>query len=122
MMNAAVYHSFSGPISVASIPRPASPPTPDGIIVQVMATGVCRSDHHGWKGHDDDVNAYVDKHGWPFVPGHEVSGVIVEVGSDVTRFQVGDKVVVPFILSCGSCCECDRSRPTICTEQEQPVR
>ena len=46
-------------------------------MLEVRATGVCRSDWHGWKGHDGDVIA----HGLPFTPGHEVSGVVVERGA-----------------------------------------
>mmetsp|Transcript_24629 Transcript_24629/g.53374 ORF Transcript_24629/g.53374 Transcript_24629/m.53374 type:complete len:361 (+) Transcript_24629:74-1156(+) len=116
-MNAAVYRSFSGPIAIESIPLPTAPP--DGVVIQVMATGVCRSDWHGWKGHDGDIK----EHGLPFVPGHEVSGIVVEVGEieRVKKFKVGDRVAVPFILSCGECCMCVRhERPTVCERQEQP--
>ena len=64
----------------------------------------CRSDWHGWKGHDGDIK----DHGLPFVPGHEFSGIVTEVGSSLLGnssclFQVGDRVVAPFILSCGAC-------------------
>lgn len=121
-MKAAVYRCFSGPITIDDIPRPTSSDDPFGVIIQVMATGVCRSDHHGWKGHDSDIISYVKQHGFPFVPGHEVSGIIVEVGTRVVKFKVGDRVAVPFILSCGECCMCThRNRPTICEQQEQPV-
>ena len=117
-MRAAVYHTFSGPITIKSDqPRPKAPPS--GVVIQVMATGVCRSDWHGWKGHDGDII----QHGLPFTPGHEVSGVIVKVGNDVTKFKLGDQVAVPFILSCGQCCMCSTKqydRPTICERQEQP--
>lgn len=116
-MQAALYRSFNGPIQVETIPRPKVPA--DGVIVRVKATGVCRSDWHGWKGHDSDI----EDHGLPFVPGHEVSGIVVEVGPNVRKFSIGDRVAVPFILSCGCCRECDpagRNRPTICERQEQP--
>jgi len=114
-MKAAVYRSFSGPIKIEDVPHPTAPAS--GVVIQVMATGVCRSDWHGWKGHDSDI---ID-HGLPFVPGHEVSGIIVEVGNDVTKFQLGDRVAVPFILSCGQCSMCSaHNRPTICEKQEQP--
>jgi alcohol dehydrogenase len=114
-MKAAVYKSFSGPIIIEDLPRPTAPPS--GVVIQVMATGVCRSDWHGWKGHDSDII----NHGLPFVPGHEVSGIIVEVGVDVTKFKLGDRVVIPFILSCGHCFMCCKhNRPTICENQEQP--
>lgn len=117
MMQAAVYHSFGGPIVVEHIPIPTAPS--DGVVLQVMATGVCRSDWHGWKGHDDDIR----RHGLPFVPGHEVAGIICEVGAQVVTglLKVGDRVVVPFILSCGKCVACQQQkRPTVCHDQEQP--
>jgi len=114
-MKAAVYRSFSGPIKIEDVPHPTAPAS--GVVIKVMATGVCRSDWHGWKGHDSDI---ID-HGLPFVPGHEVSGIIVEVGIDVTKFKLGDRVAVPFILSCGQCSMCStHNRPTICEKQEQP--
>lgn len=115
-MRAAIYEQFCGPISVQSVAYPKLPRSGDGVIVQVMATGVCRSDWHGWKGHDSDV---VD-HGLPFVPGHEFSGIVVAVDSNVRTISLGDAVAVPFILSCGCCQECDRDRPTVCEDQEQP--
>lgn len=114
MMKAAVYRSFGGPINIEDVPMPKA--APGGVVVEVKATGVCRSDWHGWKGHDSDIH----DHGLPFVPGHELSGVIAEVGVGVTRFAVGDRVAVPFILSCGACVQCDRARPTVCEKQQQP--
>ena len=125
MMKAAVYTKFSGPITVQSIPRPTiQKNNHNSIILQVIATGICRSDHHGWKGHDGDIKSFTNNTDYQnyFVPGHEVSGVIVEVGRNVQKFNVGDRVAVPFILSCGQCCMCTRyNRPTICERQEQPV-
>ena len=114
-MQAAVYRSFGGPIRIEKVPIP-SLPDDDAILVQVKATGVCRSDWHGWKGHDGDVLA----HGLPFVPGHEFSGIVVRKGSRISTLHVGDRVVAPFILSCGSCRCCRRDRPTVCLQQQQP--
>jgi alcohol dehydrogenase len=113
-MRAAVYRSFGGKIAIETLPRPACPA--DGVVVEVKATGVCRSDWHGWKGHDADIV----EHGLPFVPGHELAGCVVEVGESVGSLQVGYRVAVPFILSCGCCRECGRGRPTICESQQQP--
>lgn len=113
-MVAAVYRDFGGPIRIERVATPVAPP--GGVLLQVKATGVCRSDWHGWKGHDSDI---VD-HGLPFVPGHELSGVVVACGAGVTRFREGDRVACPFILSCGACRECSRGRATICEDQAQP--
>ena len=113
-MLAAQYTEFGGPITVREVPRPAV--SAGGVVVEVKATGVCRSDWHGWRGHDSDIR----DHGLPFTPGHELSGVVVEVGAGVTRFRPGDRVAVPFILSCGACRECARGKPTVCERQEQP--
>ena len=122
-MEAAVYDIFGGPIHIRRIPIPVCPT--DGVIVHVKASGVCRSDWHGWKGHDDDIV----QHGLPFTPGHEFSGVVVQLGAnlrimnghqDHSGLNVGDRVVVPFILSCGSCRYCSVGRPTVCHHQQQP--
>lgn len=116
MMNAAVYREFGGPIRVERVPLPTLTDS-ESILLKVQATGVCRSDWHGWKGHDGDVRA----HGLPFVPGHEVSGEVVEIGNDVELLNVGDRVVVPFILSCGHCVYCEEdNKPTVCEDQKQP--
>ena len=124
-MQAAVYHEFGGPIRVETM---AIPPCPeDGVLIQVQAVGICRSDWHGWKGHDSDIV----QHGLPFVPGHEVCGMIVEIGKHVrtsststssgSKFRVGDRVAVPFILSCGTCRYCQHyHQSTVCTAQKQP--
>jgi len=119
-MIAAVYHEFGGPIRVERVARPVCPS--DGVVLQVKATGVCRSDWHGWRGHDQDIH----QHGLPFVPGHEVSGVVVECCSEDSRvalqFPIGTRVAVPFILSCGTCHYCNPTvnRPTVCDDQRQP--
>ena len=114
-MIAAVYHEFGGPIRLEQVARPVCPP--DGVVIQVHATGVCRSDWHGWKGHDSDIRT----HGLPFCPGHEVSGVVVEA-SDCCRdqFPLDTRVAVPFILSCGTCHYCLCGRSTVCQDQRQP--
>ncbi|WP_025886124.1 zinc-dependent alcohol dehydrogenase family protein [Asaia prunellae] len=90
-------------------PEPGS----DGVIIKVEATGLCRSDWHGWKGHDSDIKL-------PHVPGHEFAGVVVETGSSVTRFRSGDRVTVPFIAACGRCSECQSGNQQVCETQFQP--
>ena len=110
-MKAAVYDQFQGPISIQTIPDPS--PKSHGVIVKVMATGLCRSDWHGWMGHDPDIQL-------PHVPGHELAGVIVEVGSEVRNYKVGDRVTVPFVSGCGVCQECQSGNQQVCDSQSQP--
>jgi D-arabinose 1-dehydrogenase-like Zn-dependent alcohol dehydrogenase len=86
---------------------------PDGVVVAVEATGLCRSDWHTWQGHDPDVTL-------PHVAGHELAGRVVEVGPAVERWQVGDRVTVPFVCACGTCASCTRGDQQICDRQFQP--
>jgi alcohol dehydrogenase len=111
-MKAATYHEFAGGISLETLPDPA--PAPDGAVIQVEATGLCRSDWHGWRGHDPDIKTF------PHVPGHEFAGVVVEVGRDVSRDFIGKRVTVPFVAGCGACIECQRRNQHICDAQYQP--
>jgi len=105
------FDAFRTPPALVEIPAPVCPPR--GAVVTVHATGVCRSDWHAWQGHDDSVHL-------PHVPGHEFAGVVREVGEEVTRFAVGDRVTAPFILSCGRCEQCLAGAPQVCPEQQQP--
>lgn len=109
-MRAIQYLEYGGAPVLTDLPRPACPS--DGVVVQVAATGVCRSDLHAWKG-DDPVPL-------PMVPGHELAGVIDEVGPDATRWHVGDRVTVPFVSGCGQCEVCGRGDAQVCPDQRQP--
>jgi alcohol dehydrogenase len=111
-MKAVVYHEFGGPISLKTVPDPS--PDADGAVIQVEATGLCRSDWHGWRGHDPDVRTF------PHVPGHEFAGVVVAVGRDVRPALVGQRVTMPFVAGCGACPECQRGNEQICDSQFQP--
>lgn len=109
-MRAAYFESFGQPITVAEVPDP-SPPA-GGVVVEVMANGVCRSDWHGWVGHDSSIPL-------PHVPGHEMSGVVAAIGQGVSNFSVGDRVTVPFVLGCGSCWQCASGNEQVCDNQVQ---
>ena len=110
-MKAAVFERFQAPLMVRNVATPT--PHPDSAIIRVKACGVCRSDWHGWMGHDGDVNL-------PHIPGHELAGVIEEVGSKVTRWNSGQRVTVPFSCGCGTCQQCQEGHPQICDNYTQP--
>lgn len=110
-MMAVYYETFDGPITVTRLPDPAL--TPGGVILRVTASGLCRSDWHGWQGHDPDVTL-------PHVPGHELAGEIVAVGSKVGRYQVGQRVTLPFVCGCGQCPQCVSGNHQVCDFQFQP--
>jgi len=107
-MKAAVFDRFKDPLEVREVPAPDCPR--DGVVLEVRACGVCRSDWHAWKGADPDVAA-------PHVPGHEFAGVVAEVGPDCRRFAVGERVTAPFILGCGACPDCLGGDATVCDHQ-----
>ncbi|MEU8460996.1 zinc-dependent alcohol dehydrogenase family protein [Streptomyces sp. NPDC029003] len=110
-MRAVVFERFGEPAEVRDVPDPA--PSPGGAVVRVEATGLCRSDWHGWQGHDPDITL-------PHVPGHELAGVIEAVGPGVTRVRPGDRVTVPFVCACGGCADCAAGEHQVCAHQTQP--
>ncbi|GAA3854947.1 MULTISPECIES: zinc-dependent alcohol dehydrogenase family protein [Amycolatopsis] len=110
-MRAVVFTEFGAPPQVRDVPDPA--PAPDGVVVAVEATGVCRSDWHGWRGHDSDITL-------PHVPGHELAGRIVATGDRVRHWSPGDRVTVPFVCACGTCEQCVTGNQQICVNQTQP--
>lgn len=110
-MKAAYYDQFQGPVVIKDVPKPKA--APDGVVLKVGATGICRSDWHGWMGHDPDIVL-------PHVPGHELAGTIAEVGSNVRNWQVGDRVTLPFVCGCGTCPECISGNHQVCDHQFQP--
>ena len=110
-MRALLFESFGGPLRVAEVPDPT--PAADGVVVRVAATGICRSDWHGWQGHDPDVVL-------PHVPGHELAGTVAAVGADVRGWAVGNRVTVPFVNACGRCAQCAAGEHQVCARQTQP--
>ncbi|QDS88065.1 Alcohol dehydrogenase [Rosistilla ulvae] len=110
-MKAAIYREFAGPVTIESVPDPA--PTNRGVVIRVEATGLCRSDWHGWMGHDPDIRL-------PHVPGHELAGVIEAVGKQVTAWKIGQRVTLPFVCGCGTCTECAAGHQQVCDRQFQP--
>jgi alcohol dehydrogenase len=109
-MKAALFKSFGDPIAVTDVDDPT--PSDDGVVIDVRANGVCRSDWHGWKGHDPTIPL-------PHVPGHEMAGIVVAIGDSVVDFKIGDRVTAPFVLGCGICPQCLSGNQQVCDNQVQ---
>lgn len=110
-MKAVLFEQFGQPPRVQNVPDPT--PSAEGVVIKVEATGLCRSDWHGWMGHDPDVVL-------PHVPGHELAGTVLATGKQVTRWKKGDRVTVPFVGGCGHCHECNSGNHQVCEQQFQP--
>lgn len=95
-MRAAVVREFNEDLSIETVPDPDCPE--NGVVLEVAACGVCRSDYHGWVGaHPKVINGSI--------MGHEYCGTVVAAGSRA-KYKVGDRLIAPFILSCGDCPAC----------------
>src|SRR5215467_3169679 len=93
-MKAMYYEAFEAVPEIRTLPDPT--PSEDGVVIAIGATGLCRSDWHGWMGHDPDIKL-------PHVPGHELAGKVTADGKEVTKLAIGDRVTVPFMGGCGTC-------------------
>lgn len=109
-MRALIYLDVGEAPQVRTVDDPRCPP--DGVIIEVRATGVCRSDLHAWQG--------LDPVALPHVGGHELAGVIIGIGSKVRGWAVGDRVTTPFVCGCGRCAYCLAGDPQVCPDQTQP--
>jgi len=114
-MKAAVLEQFAQPLVVREVADPTV--TRSGVVVRVEANGVCRSDWHAWMGDWDWLGSKIPL---PHVLGHEFSGVIVEVGSDVKGFKLEDRVIVPFSQGDGICPECRSGHQNVCAHSAMP--
>jgi len=110
-MRAAIFEEFGKPLSIQNVPAPK--PTDNGVVIKVKATGLCRSDWHGWMGHDPDISL-------PHVPGHELAGIIEATGKNVIHWKVGERVTLPFVCACGVCPQCVSGNHQVCDRQFQP--
>ena len=110
-MRAGVLRGYGEPLDVTTRPDPTA--DDDGAVVAVESCGICRSDWHAWQGHGEWAD---DRVPLDYVLGHEPAGRIVELGPDVERFAVGDRVVVPFSLGCGSCHHCYSGHGNTCPD------
>jgi alcohol dehydrogenase len=109
-MRAAILTAYREDLSLQAVPDPVC--EADGVVLKVLACGICRSDWHGWVGEHPKVKPGA-------IPGHEYCGEVVEAGP-LSPWRTGDRVIAPFILSCGTCPECRQGLTTICASQRVP--
>ena len=107
-MRAAVFHGLEKGLTVEDVPRPE--PGEGDALVEVAACGLCGTDLHYLLGEAATAKPP------PIVLGHEVSGVVKELGPGATRVAVGDRVLVPPVLPCGTCRLCRSGRENICPQ------
>ncbi len=109
-MRAGAICGIPNDIKVLNIQCPR--PGPDDVIVKPKRIGLCMTNvkmaMHGYYA--------IDQRGLPFIEGHEVAGEIVEVGSNVTEYSVGERVVVYVYAACHNCYYCLHGNPTMCEQ------
>jgi alcohol dehydrogenase len=110
-VRAVLYTAFGDVPTVRELPDPVCPA--DGAVIRVEATGLCRSDWHGWHGSDPDITV-------PHVPGHEFAGTVEAIGADVRNWTGGERVTIPFVCACGVCEPCLAGDHQVCDAQFQP--
>jgi succinate semialdehyde reductase (NADPH) len=103
-MRAAVLHKYKEAIEVEDVE--ISGPKKGEVLIRVSATGLCHSDVNVFLGHTPAET--------PVVSGHEIAGVVEDIGDDVKDFRRGDKVVASFIQPCGRCRNCVSGRENLC--------
>ncbi|TYB85398.1 alcohol dehydrogenase AdhP [Oceaniovalibus sp. ACAM 378] len=109
-MKAAVVHEFGKPLVIEQVPIPT--PGPGEVLVKIVATGVCHTDLHAARG-DWPVKPTV-----PFIPGHEGTGVVTELGEGVTNLKIGDNVGIAWLHdACRNCEYCETGWETLCESQ-----
>jgi alcohol dehydrogenase len=109
-MRAAVLREYNADLSIEDVPDPDCPE--DGVVLKVLGCGVCRSDWHGWTGEHPRV-----KPGQ--IGGHEYCGEVVAAGPRATH-RLGERLIAPFILACGSCPSCQSGHSNTCPNQRLP--
>jgi len=105
-MRAAVFYGPGRPLEVGDVPTPA--PGPGEALIKVAGCGLCHTDLHYL---DHGVKTFKAP---PLILGHEAAGTVHELGPGVTGRAVGDRVLIPAVLSCGRCRYCRQGRENLC--------
>jgi 6-hydroxycyclohex-1-ene-1-carbonyl-CoA dehydrogenase len=107
-MKAAVFYGPQRPLEIAEVPDPH--PARGEVLVRVAGCGLCHTDLHYI---DHGVKTFKPP---PLILGHEVAGVVAELGPDVTGHAVGERVLIPSVLGCGQCAYCRQGRENLCSQ------
>jgi len=94
------------PNEIALAMREVPEPGPGELMIQVMASGICGTDLHIYRGE------YMGR--YPVIPGHEFSGLVAAVGNQITRFKMGDRVAIEPNIACDNCVNCLNNRQNFC--------
>lgn len=108
-MRAAQIIAFKKPLRIGEVPDPT--PGPYDVVVEVEASGICRSDWHGWMGDFSWIGIAPEL---PIIPGHEMGGVVAAIGKEVKNFRPGDRVTTPFHEGCSHCSYCVSGQSNRC--------
>jgi 2-desacetyl-2-hydroxyethyl bacteriochlorophyllide A dehydrogenase len=106
-----------GPLDIRYEEVPDPSPGPKEVLVRIKAEGVCGSDLVLLKGDYPYIKSGLTK--YPFTPGHEWSGIVVDLGPEVKGFAIGDSVVGEPSLGCGSCYRCLGGRYDLCPQRQE---
>jgi len=105
-VKAAVFHETGQPLAITEVPDPSA--GPGEVLIEIAGCGLCHTDLHYL---DHGVKTFKAP---PIILGHEPAGTIVVLGEGVADFSVGDRVLIPAVLSCGRCAYCRQGRESLC--------
>jgi len=105
-MKAAVFHGAHRPLEIGEVPTPVA--GPGQALVKVAGCGLCHTDLHYL---DHGVETFKKP---PLILGHEIAGTVAALGPGVNGRAVGDRVLIPSVLSCGRCAFCRQGRENLC--------
>ena len=107
-MRAMIFHGTGQPLQLEDVPCPQ--PAAGQLLVKVSACGICRTDLHV-------IDADLKEPALPLIPGHQIVGEVTGIGDNVTDFEMGQRVGIPWLGgSCGHCWFCEHQRENLCDE------
>lgn len=104
----ALVHTAANKFEIQDFPRPV--PGSKDVLLRVKACGICGSDVHGMTGHTGRRQP-------PIIMGHEATGIIEEVGKDITKFKIGDRITFDSTVYCNRCSYCLQGRINLCSNR-----